>query len=114
VAYAVAGDNLRAGLSVIADSVNPIAITRESWRAVAKDAGVRFLEVEVVCTDAEEHRRRVETRVSDIEGLKLPSWQDVRDREYERWDEAYLLNTTQLSVAQCVAAIIEALRHLKG
>src|SRR5687767_10395238 len=30
-AYAVAEDNLGAGLTVIADSVNPLPITREAW-----------------------------------------------------------------------------------
>ena len=115
VAYALAGDNLQAGNVVIADSVNPIAITRESWRAVAESAGVPFLEVEIVCTDAEEHRRRVETRQSDIDGLKLPSWQDVQDREYEAWDKAHLvLDTATLSVAECVAAIVWAMHRLRG
>ena len=35
VAYAVAADNLAAGRTVVADSVNPIAITRDAWRGVA-------------------------------------------------------------------------------
>lgn len=35
VGYAVAEDNLRLGQIVIADSVNPLNITRDSWRAVA-------------------------------------------------------------------------------
>src|SRR5215472_7650985 len=39
VAYAVAEDNLRLGRDVIADSVNPIAVTREAWRQVASRAG---------------------------------------------------------------------------
>jgi predicted kinase len=36
VAYAVAEDNLRLGLTVIADSVNPVEVTREAWVNVAK------------------------------------------------------------------------------
>ncbi len=35
VAYRLAEHNLRLGLAVVADSVNPIEITREAWRAVA-------------------------------------------------------------------------------
>lgn len=31
-AYAIAADNLRLGNVVIADAVNPIAITRQAWR----------------------------------------------------------------------------------
>ena len=35
VAHAIAVDNLRLGHTVIADSVNPIEITRAAWRSVA-------------------------------------------------------------------------------
>ena len=74
VAYARAEDNLKLGLTVVADSVNPDAITRDAWRAVARRANVRAIDVEVVCSDVEEHRRRVESRTSDIEGFTLPTW----------------------------------------
>lgn len=35
VAYELARDNLRLGLNVIADSVNPLPLTREAYREVA-------------------------------------------------------------------------------
>src|SRR5262245_14740333 len=57
VGYAVAEDNLRLGHIVIADSVNPLQITREAWRAVAARSGVAAIEIEVICSDAAEHRR---------------------------------------------------------
>jgi len=83
--YALAGDNLKLGRAVVADSVNPVKLTRDAWRGVAARAGAPLIEVEVVCSDTEEHRRRVEDRTSDIPGLGLPSWQDVLDRIYEPW-----------------------------
>lgn len=46
VACAVAADNLRLGRNVIADSVNPIALTREAWRAVAASVPAAVVEVE--------------------------------------------------------------------
>lgn len=110
VAYAVAEDNLRLGLNVIADSVNPLAVTREAWHAVAQRAGVPHLDVEVVCSDIEEHRHRVETRDTDICGLELPSWQAVLEREYEAWQEEHLvLDTASVSVERCVVSIRKAL-----
>jgi len=62
VAYAVAADSLRLGLDVVADSVNPLAITRNAWCDVAARCNARVLEIEVICSDAAEHRRRVEAR----------------------------------------------------
>jgi predicted kinase len=86
VAYGLAADNLRLGRVVVADSVNPIRVTREAWLAVGESASVKVVEIEVICSDRDEHRRRVETRSSDIDGLALPTWQQVIDRDYEAWD----------------------------
>jgi predicted kinase len=94
VAHVVAEDNLRLQRTVIADSVNPLAASREAWRAVALRASVPYLEVELVCVDPEEHRRRVETRVGDIAGQKLPTWDDVLGREYDAWDSQHLIVDT--------------------
>src|SRR5688572_14051717 len=65
VAQAIATDNLALGRMVIADCVNPWPLTRDAWRKVADRAGVGVLEVEMVCSDAAEHRSRVESRVAD-------------------------------------------------
>lgn len=58
--YAAALDNLRLGRIVLADCVNPLALTRNAWRDVAREAGVGLLEVEIVCSDARMHRARAE------------------------------------------------------
>ncbi|WP_415120237.1 AAA family ATPase [Paraburkholderia sp.] len=55
-AYAVAGDNLRLGSTVVADSVNALEITRSAWRNVAIGAGVQICEIELICSDAAMHR----------------------------------------------------------
>lgn len=110
VAYALAGDNLRLGATVIADCVNPVRVTREAWRATALQAGVRLVEVEVVCSDPVEHRRRVETRQSDIAGYRPPSWAAVMAREYEPWDGAdAVIDTAGREVDSCVATILAVL-----
>jgi predicted kinase len=94
VAYALAETNLGLGRSVVADSVNPLAETRNAWREVAQRAGVALVDIEVTCSDRAEHRRRVETRSTDIPGLKLPSWDDVLGRDYEAWDRPRLVIDT--------------------
>src|SRR5256885_891425 len=74
VARAVAEDNLRLGRIVVADCVNPWPLTRSEWRSVADRAGVRAVDVELVCSDAGVHKRRVESRSADITGHRLPTW----------------------------------------
>lgn len=106
VAYALAEDNLRLGRMVIADSVNPLRITRDAFRAVAARVGCRLLQVECVCSDADLHRRRVETRRSDVPGLRLPRWADVTARAYEPWPDADLvIDTATLPPDAAVARI---------
>lgn len=110
VAQRVAEDNLRLGQHVIADSVNPLRITREAWREVAARAGARWTEIEVVCSDAAEHRARVEHRTSDIAGFVLPTWDAVATREYEPWDrDRFVIETAGRSLEQSVAALYRAL-----
>lgn len=109
-AYAVARDNLMLGRTVIADSVNPIAITRAAWRDVAASADARAVKIEIVCSDAAEHRRRVETRSADIVGHALPAWSDVLARDYEPWPEARVIDTASVSLAASLAEIEEVLR----
>ena len=86
LAYRIAADNLALGSIVVADTVNPIALTRNAWRAVGEAAGVKTIEIETICSNAEEHRQRVETRVVNIEGLVLPTWEQVLARDYDDWD----------------------------
>jgi predicted kinase len=110
LAYAIAGDNLRLGNTVIADSVNPIAVTREAWRRLAEVEGVPAVDVEVFCSDMEEHRRRVETRVPDIEGFTGPTWQEVIDREYDPWVSADIrADTATTPVDEIVTQVRDAI-----
>jgi hypothetical protein len=114
VGYAVAEDNLRLGRSVVVDSVNPSSMTRDAWRNVAKRAGADFAEVLVVCSDQAEHRRRVGTRITDIPGLGLPTWQDVL--MLEPWDRDHVvIDTAGQTVEQSLAALQAALSmHRQG
>jgi predicted kinase len=107
VAYAVAEDNLRLGRIVVADCVNPWPLTRGEWRAVADRTGVPALDVEIVCSDEVEHRRRVETRATDIVGQRLPTRQEVVEREYRPWDgERIVIDAARMSVEQSVRTIL--------
>jgi predicted kinase len=110
VAYAVAADNLRLGGVVVADSVNPWPLTRAAWHAVAQQAGVRALDVEIVCSDVMEHRRRVESRAPDIPGHRLPTWAEVIARDYRAWDEERLIvDTARWGVDESVRQILARL-----
>ena len=52
------------------------------------------MEIEVICSDKRQHRQRVESRVNDVPGLVLPTWQLVRGRRYEPWTTAHVIDTS--------------------
>ena len=105
-AYAIAEDNLRLGHDVIGDSVNPWMLSRDAWRDAGTRAGASVVEIETICSDREEHRRRIEARLSEVPGLILPDWDAVIGRDYHPWDRDHMIIDTALyNVAACVAVI---------
>jgi len=111
LAYRIARDNLQLGSSVIADMCNPIELTRAEWRQVAAACGAQAVDIEVICSDSTEHRRRVEGRKSDIPGLVLPSWEQVRQREYHPWErERIVIDSAGRPPAASLAALLERLQ----
>jgi len=85
VAGQVAADQLIAGRDVVADAVNGVATTRAGWAALAARTGAALRFVEVRCSDAAEHRRRVEARGPEMPGHGVPTWEQVLRRRYEPW-----------------------------
>jgi len=110
LSYRVALDNLKLGTSVIADSCNPIALTRSEWIEVAVEANADYVNIEVVCSDVSEHRYRVESRESTVERLKLPTWKEVENREYHSWDnERLVVDTAGKSASESVHDLLTGL-----
>ena len=91
VAYALARSNLALGMSVVADGVNPLSVTRQAWRDVAATTSSALLEVEIVCSDRAEHRRRVERRIAGDHTVTPPDWAAVLGHDYEVWTTSRLV-----------------------
>ena len=86
VAQEVSAGCLAVGTSVVVDSVSPIANARRFWRTLAARAGVPLSVIEVILSDPRERQRRVESRLSDLDGLPMPTWAHVQLGSYEPWD----------------------------
>jgi predicted kinase len=106
LAYRVAADNLRLGISAVADSCNPIELTRREWERVALETQARYVNIEVICSDPIEHRRRVETRSVNVPGLKLPTWTDVESREYDAWTVDRIVIDTTNPLTDCIDELL--------
>jgi predicted kinase len=105
LAYRIAKDNLCAGVDVVADSCNTIELTRKEWENVAKQAGVKFYNIEVGCSNSGEHKVRIENRKSDM------TWQHIIDRKYETWGSSLVtkIDTAGKSIADSANELFLAL-----
>jgi predicted kinase len=101
-------------MDVIADSCNGLELTRREWEQVAADNEAEFIHIEVVCSDEAVHRRRIESRSSDIPNLRLPNWQQVEDREYHKWTkDRIVIDTAVRSIVDTQEDLMEAINGAK-
>jgi predicted kinase len=90
VAGWVAADQLRSGRPVVADAVNNVRAARQGWTTVARDCAVPVRFIEVICSDVNEHRRRVESRTLEMPGHGIPTWEQVQRRPWDPFTEPHL------------------------
>lgn len=110
LSYRIAADNLSLGNNVVADSCNPIELTRREWQEVASSNQSIYMNIEVICSDIEEHKKRIEERKCDIPGMALPNWKDVEEREYDPWlEERIVIDTAQKSTNESFIELIAKL-----
>ena len=110
VAYRIAADNLNIGLSVVGDSCNSIVITRRAWEKAANDSGAKFVNLQIVCSDPEEHRRRLDQRLSTVPGLPPTTWKEIETREYNTWaGDRIVIETAGRTVAESLGDLYRAI-----
>ncbi len=87
VAETMAGLVLASGHHVIVDAVNGVDPAREQWVGLAKSRGESLRFIEVVCSDPQLHRQRLESRERLLPHLHEPSWHAVEQSldEYSLW-----------------------------
>ena len=113
-AHGVARDNLRLGHDVVADCVNDVNVTRDGWRDVALGVGATAVEIEILCSNPDEHRRRVETRIIDIPGLRVPTWKEICAMRSDPWPRDHLaVDTAGRSIEECFDELLAHLAPLK-
>jgi predicted kinase len=87
VAEAIADAALGNGQSIIVDAVNAVDPAREQWVELAEKHGEKLKFIEVVCSDTDVHRERLEARDRNLAHLPDPTWHQVEQSldEYDEW-----------------------------
>lgn len=89
VAEALAEQIVLAGNGAVVDAVNAVAPAREQWVNLAARTGEELRFVEVVCSDPELHRSRIEAWRKSMPHIQL-TWNAVEQSldEYAEWTGA--------------------------
>lgn len=104
LSYRIAAENLQRGNLVIADSVNPWKLTRDEWNAVAQNLGASYINIEIVCSDHDIHKKRLEERDSSV------TWEEVQKRDYHPWEsERIQIDTAHLNIDESFKELIKKL-----
>ncbi|SDS43617.1 Predicted kinase [Friedmanniella luteola] len=77
---AVAEHQLRLGQTVLVDAVNAAPEARAQWEDLALRTGTTVAFVEVICSDPELHRQRLESRRRDLGEFPEPHWDSLGQR----------------------------------
>jgi predicted kinase len=87
VAETMAEQVLISGRTVIVDAVNAVEPARLQWRDLAARADVELRVIEVICSDQQLHKERLEKRVRNLPHFSEVSWHAVEQslEEYDEW-----------------------------
>lgn len=118
VAETIAESVLESGQSVIVDAVNAVDPAREQWVELAQRRGEQLRFIEVICSDPEIHRQRLESRNRELPHVVEPTWHAVEQSldEYGPWagTSAAVPRITIDSVQPLGVAVEQALAFLEG
>jgi|HubBroStandDraft_1064217.scaffolds.fasta_scaffold07749_5 predicted kinase len=108
----IAAEQLGLGVSVVIDAVNGVEEARGMWRELSEALVVPRYTIQVVCSDAPEHRRRVESRPDQSPPLPSLTWDEVVHREYLPWREPVLtidgVDTPEHNLARILGYCVES------
>jgi predicted kinase len=108
LAYRIVEDNLNIGNNVISDQCNPIKLTRKEWENIALKNKCKYINIEIICSNKIEHKNRVENRKEEIENLKLPTWEEIMEREYDKWEEEHIIiDTANKKIEECTNELMK-------
>jgi predicted kinase len=111
VAEALAGEQLKHGLSVIIDAVSPVQEARDMWHNLVRTQHATLIIIECVL-DRVLHKKRIEARIRNMHGIPEVSWEDVENRrqQYLPWKEERLVldtaNTQEISINKALDYIL--------
>jgi len=110
LSYRVVEDNLKLGISCVADSCNSVKISRDEWEKLALDSGASYKNIQIECADTIEHKARLVRRNEESDGHSKLTWEQIENRLYEPWDKEVLtIQTAGKTINECFSELCKKL-----
>ena len=108
VAETLANEQLKHGLSVIIDAVNPVQEARDTWHNLGRTHDAKLIIIECVL-NREIHKMRIESRIRNMYGISEVTWEDVENsrKQYVSWKEERLVLDTAYAHKENVQKALE-------
>jgi predicted kinase len=114
VAETLASEQLKHGLSVIIDAVNPVQEARDMWHNLAQTQHATLIIIECAL-ESELHKQRIEARIRNMQGIPEVTWEDVENcrKMYLPWKEERLVLDTGKAHEKNVGKALDYIHHIK-
>jgi len=106
LAQKIIDDNLKIGNNVVSDQCNPWKTTRLEFNNVAIKNNCKYMNIEIICSDNEEHKKRIENRGH-------PQWEEINKWGYEQWnDERIIIDTANKTIEDSTKELFEKINRV--
>jgi len=114
VVQTLASEQLKLGMSVIIDAVNPVQEARDMWHELEKKHSAKLFIIECLL-DEQVHKQRLHDRIRNMHGIPEVTWEDVekRKKEYMLWKEKKLILDTAQPQEKNMQEVLRYIEELK-
>ncbi len=114
VVETLSNEQLKLWQSVIIDAVSPVMEARDMCRGLSNKHHSRLVVIECVL-ESELHKKRIESRIRNMNGIPEVTWDDVENRrkEYLEWKEKILVLNTSDNWVNNVNTVLEYIKALE-
>jgi adenylylsulfate kinase-like enzyme len=105
LAQKIIEDNIKVGNKIISDQCNPWKLTRDQFNDIAIKNNCKYVNIEIICSDVEEHKKRIEKR-------GYPKWEEVNKWGYDPWNEEHIIiDTANKAIEESTKELLEKIKN---
>ncbi|GMO13397.1 MAG: hypothetical protein Ta2E_02760 [Mycoplasmoidaceae bacterium] len=99
-------DNIKNGVSVVIDSIDNVSQNEAKWKSLALNHNIDYGNVEIICSDYEEWKKRIDTKSCDHSALKA-MWHKRSELPLAK---SIIVDSSKVTMNKAVRAIMHQIK----